>query len=620
MTQPNDKALTSLWAQVLMSSLARSGVQHVVISPGSRSTPLTFAASGCDGLVLHRAIDERSAAFLALGLVRACGLPVALICTSGSAPAHYAPAIMEASHARLPLIVLSADRPPSLAHCEAPQTVDQRRLFGTFARLSLDLGVPLPRLDAFKALRRKIVQAVSTSLFPEPGPVQVNVPLAKPLEPADPASEPALVPIMQALDVAPLTQVAVGTISPSGADLARVAKTLSGVRRGVLVAGPVSPSDAPSLRQAVRRFCEQTGFALFAEATSQLRFEPDLASYRIDHFDALLRAGAFATEGEGRGSDDAPELVVQVGTPPTSGPLVQWLAQGTPRVVIAAHGWPDPSSDARALLRGEPAETLTALCERLPEVAYDYVARLRRADSVAKEACEKSGSAHAWSEGQVARACVAEAAAAQGALCVGNSLPIRMLDQWVTTESALPVFCQRGVNGIDGLVAGAIGVARGRRTPTLLLVGDVTFAHDAASLALLRASAHVVGATEEPGEGPRTPLVIVVVDNSGGQIFDHLPLGRTQAAADVFEYWTTPERVSADAWARAFELPCRSPRSVQELRDAIASGLCPSEAPESVQNADVRVTIIHAKVDGDARRESLGMVEELRARLAEAAR
>ncbi|HEU4534616.1 MAG TPA: 2-succinyl-5-enolpyruvyl-6-hydroxy-3-cyclohexene-1-carboxylic-acid synthase, partial [Polyangiaceae bacterium] len=491
-----ERNLLTEWAWLLMRSLADAGVVDLVVSPGARSMPFAAAAVREPRLRRHVALDERAGAFFALGQARATGRPSALLCTSGTAGAHYYPAVVEAAQAGVPLIVLTADRPPELQHCAAPQTVDQARLYGPFARHFAGLGAPDGGEASLRALRRACAQAVLLAGHPTPGPVHLNVPAREPLEPYEPRSEAerALRARVRALAAEPLARAVPPAAAPAPEGVRALAEACAGAARGLIVCGPIAPAE-PFDRAQLFALARRTGYPIFWEATSQARFGPtpdDVVA--CDLFEILVRNERFWAA-------HAPEFVVQIGAPLTSGGWRRFLASAPalPRAVIAPHGWQDPQGSARLLLLGPVGAALDALVAALdrdpPAGAAGAAARgawgrafgaaARAASAAVDEGLRADGDA--LSEGAAVRALVRGLPPAS-ALVAGNSLAVRHLDAYGRCEAAgVAVVHQRGANGIDGHVATAAGVASvaGGR-PVTLLLGDVSFLHDVSSLALAR--------------------------------------------------------------------------------------------------------------------------------------
>jgi 2-succinyl-5-enolpyruvyl-6-hydroxy-3-cyclohexene-1-carboxylate synthase len=531
------------WARALLDAFAQAGVRHVVISPGSRSTPFVVAAAAHPGLVCHDVLDERSAAFFALGQARATGVPSLLLCTSGTAPAHYYPAVMEAAQAFVPLIVLSADRPFDRLGCGANQTVDQAKLFGGYVRHFADLGTAGE--GAPEAARRAAVQAVHWARGPTPGPVHINVHARKPLEPSQNASP---------IDVAaPITSAYAPEVTPSAAGIQAAAEVIRSARRGVVVAGPAPLSQA-RCRDAVVELARHTGFVLCAEAASQLRFMPAGGVAHCDGFDWLWRTGG----GRARWT---PDVILQLGAAPVSAGY-EALIEGASvrRVVIAPHGWPDPSSRAEVFMQAPVGAAVEALRVALPGPATSAWPALVEADGIVWR-CVRDVQAGAEGLGEAAVAAeVVDACRGRALLAVGNSLPIRHLDSWVRGDgAAVDVVSQRGASGIDGLVSGAAGLAQAQERPVVLLLGDVSFLHDVGGLLAARHAA--------------APLVVVVINNGGGRIFEQLPVAARDDLRPHLDHFVTPQDARLEHAARLYGHRYVGVGSSAELRDALREGV-----------------------------------------------
>ena len=351
--------LLTVWSQLLFDSLAAAGLTQVIVSPGSRSTPFVLAAAAHPRLRLHDVIDERTAAFFALGQARVTAMPSLLLCTSGSAAAHYLPAVIEADESGVPLLIVTADRPIELLHVAANQTIDQRLLFEGYARMVVDVGAPDAAPSALRGLRRLAAQAVALARAPRPGVVHLNLRARKPLEPASATSPEAraLEAQVRGLMSHPSARVSEGRLAPDDDAIATLAQRCVGVRRGLIVAGP-APARQALARDAVRALAEATGFPLLAEAASQLRFTGTSATAMplIDGADWLYRLPA---------ADRAwlPDLILQLGAPPTSGVWERWLDRhpDIERVVVSPTGWPDPHSSASDVVHADVRATCGAL-------------------------------------------------------------------------------------------------------------------------------------------------------------------------------------------------------------------------------------------------------------------
>lgn len=510
--------LLTVWADLLLDTLAHAGIRDVVASPGSRSTPFLLAAARHRELALHTVVDERSAAFMALGMARATGRPPVLLCTSGSAPAHYFPAVVEASEAALPLIVLSADRPTELRGRGAPQTTDQLDLYGRHARFARDLGDPDASDGALRKMVRAVRKAVSVAVGDQPGPVQLNAPARKPLEPvqAESDDERDLVERAKAIRVRPATQ----SIPPFDYQaLESVREALDAAERPAIVAGPLPVDDG--VREAVFALARRSGLTLLAEATSQLRFVPRDGVEVADGFDWWL-------------THTSPDAILELGDTPTTGTYLRWLRTRpkVKRFVLGGSRFRDPSRTASAVVLGELAPMLNALDIRRSEGATPFAA----AETQAWEVVDRFLAQQPELSEASAVQRVIGALKAGTYLALGNSLPIRHADRFVRGGGpALHVLSQRGTNGIDGWIAGTAGAALATRAPTVAVLGDVTVTHDVSSLSL---AARV-----------QTPLVLVVLDNGGGRIFEQLPIADHDIDMTLF---TTPNPIDLEAATRAF--------------------------------------------------------------------
>ncbi|HEY5377255.1 MAG TPA: 2-succinyl-5-enolpyruvyl-6-hydroxy-3-cyclohexene-1-carboxylic-acid synthase [Polyangiaceae bacterium] len=575
-------ALLSEWSRLLLGSLARAGVEDVVLSPGSRSTPFAWAALNEPRFRCHSLADERVAAFFALGQARLSGRPSLLICTSGTAAANYYPAVIEASLSRLPLLILTADRPFELQHSAAPQAIDQIKLFGESVRAFFELGTPDAAPSALSGVVRSVAHAAHVARFPEPGPVHLNARARKPLEPVQ-ANDAASIALRSQVDQLLLR----GPTSSRGAtlkgDASRLARACAATARGLIVVGPHHPGEAAP---ALARLAEVTGFPLLCEATSQLRFSDELAAGArlIDGFDWLLHSERLREALR-------PDLILSFGQTPTSGSYERLLNGGFSgdRFVVSPYGFPDP--------HGLATELISASSE---DAALATLVLLERSDLRAAKARESFG--QAWSEANAAAWRLVERELARPSatlgepravrtvldhvpspslLVLGNSLPIREVNAYVpSSRRALRVLSQRGANGIDGLISGAAGAASSALEPTVLLLGDVSFMHDLGGLAAARAS---LG-----------PLSIVVIDNGGGRIFEQLPIfGQLRDHAETSRFWLTPPAVDVSHAAQLFGY-----RYQHVTRDA--------EIGQAMQRAtsELGVTVVHIVVEGSSAREA----------------
>jgi 2-succinyl-5-enolpyruvyl-6-hydroxy-3-cyclohexene-1-carboxylate synthase len=447
-----------------------------------------------------------------------------------------------------------------LAQAGAAQTIDQAKLFGTWPRLFVDLGDPSPEPSALEGVARQLAQAVASCCGERPGPVHVDLHADKPLEPIEAASdaECALVLTADALTQRGLPTISVASRGPDETFARALVQALSLAKRPLVVAGPRS-GDSSAIREA----CASLELVIAAEATSQLRFGPRLGR-AIDASEVMFASAAFANA-------NVPDLILQIGSLPTA-PTLERAWKGTSRFVIDAGGIHDPLGGAAAISTAPAGATLQRVAELAPTSMREraWEAALIDADALAWSAVERS-IASGRGEGPVVRAAVA--ASSNATIVVGNSLPIRTLDRFVPGGGvARRVISQRGANGIDGLVSGAIGVAIAEAAPVLAIVGDVSFLHDLNALTALGTL--------------RSPLVVVVVDNGGGRIFESLPIARLAVTADAMPLFTTPHGVDLAAATRAFGVTCVECVDARETAKAVTSAM-----------ASPHATVVRAIVD-----------------------
>jgi 2-succinyl-5-enolpyruvyl-6-hydroxy-3-cyclohexene-1-carboxylate synthase len=594
----DDAHLLGEWARLIFGTLYAAGISDLFISPGSRSTPFTWHALHTRGLACHAIVDERSAAFAALGFARATGRPAALLCTSGSAPAHYFPALIEAAMAFLPMLLITADRPFETQHSGAAQSIDQVKLYGDHVRCYFELGQPDAAPNALVGLRRAVCQAVSISQGAVPGPVHLNARARKPLEPrtAAGAEQSALTARVSVLLSEPLTRHAAAMSAPDIVVTREVAQALVAARAGAIVLGPLPPA-RKAIAASLAELATALGFPILAEASSQVRFALGLHPLACAEFGWLLGIGPSRRA-------HAPDLLLYLGGTPTNTGLEAWaLESGAARYILAEHGSPDQLGSARIIARGDLASWLEALRREVASMRHQpqteqlaFASALLGSGRRCRELiCEEVASEPELAEG-AAIACIAKALPTGTQWMLGNSLPIRDVDAYVNDTTDVVILSQRGANGIDGLISGAAGSALATRLPTLLLLGDVSLLHDLGGLAVARLL--------------NTPLVIAVLDNAGGRIFDQLPVHDLyQADADAARFWLTPPGCDFRYAALLFGLQYSAPSSEAELSKA---------AREAFQRNSA--TLLHVRVGPDsARTVRARVLARLAATYAEAA-
>lgn len=507
-TPPRDGHGSRVLVQALIEELGRAGVTEAVTSPGSRNTPILLALAAQDGLRVHSVIDERTAGFVAVGAAKASGRAVVLCCTSGSAVAQYLPAVVEAHHARVPLVLLTADRPAELREVGAGQTIDQLATLRGVLRWQHEVAVDTADASTVRyarSLAARALLAAEGAAGGGAGPVHLNLPLREPLAPVGDVPQ-TQVPARP--DGAPWVTRTGRLGHPDDDAVRRLGGLLASRPRAVVVAGRHEAE--PRLGPALAALCELLSIPLLADPLSGAR----RGTAAIGRYDALLAAGADLP---------APELVIRVGDLPTSKPLRRWLTGlpvDVPQLHVAADGaWQDPDGVLSELVVADPLPLLEALAPRLAHAPRDagWLAAWRTAEErvrTAQDALLDAPDDDARpTEPWLARELTALLPPA-ATLLVAASMPIRDVEAFMAPRDAVRIVSNRGANGIDGTIATAWGLGLGRAPgdgEVLVLVGDVALQHDVGSLLAAGRSG--------------VDLTVVLVDNDGGGIFHFLPIG-----------------------------------------------------------------------------------------------
>jgi 2-succinyl-5-enolpyruvyl-6-hydroxy-3-cyclohexene-1-carboxylate synthase len=549
----------TLWVGALTDGLVRGGVTQFVVCPGSRSTPLALAVARHPLARVWVHMDERSAGFFALGMAKRSGAPVALLCTSGTAAANFLPAVAEADLSRVPLIVLTADRPHELRDNGAPQTIDQVRLFGQAARWFSDLPTPEGAPELLRYAGAVAARAIAASLGPAAGPVHLNLPFREPLVP-----DAALLAELFA-EATPPVQVERPLLTLPDAAVDGLASRLGRATRGLILCGPECP---PGLASLVTRLAARLGFPVLADPLSGVRCGPHHRSHVLSAYDAFLRDERFA-------AGYSPELTLRFGAMPTAKPLLQFL-QRHPQcrtiVVDGGAGWREPTSLAAEQLRCDELWLCEALLVRLegagpPDDAWPqaWIA----ADAAAREAIVAALSGREAISEPGVFAALAELLPAGATLFVGNSMPVRDCDTFFpAAERPVTIMGNRGANGIDGLVSTALGATAAGARPLVMALGDLSLYHD--SNGLLAAKLHGLSAT------------VVLINNDGGGIFSFLPQASER---DQFErLFGTPHGLDFRPLAELYGARYTLAASWEAFRAAVGAGI----AGEGLHIVEVR--------------------------------
>lgn len=537
----------ALWGSVLAETLVRVGVRQAVISPGSRSTPLTIALAGHGGIEAIPVLDERSAAFFALGLARAHGKPVVLLCTSGTAGANYFPAVIEAQESGVPLLVITADRPPEMRDSSSGQTIDQQKLFGAHVNFYHELAVPEASLPLLGYLRQTVVHACERTLRPAPGPVHLNAPFRDPLPPVADESARKLESLVTAeffahLDAAgPNVTQSVIWQRPTTA-------------RGLIVAGPAMTDHPAAYAVKVRELSAALGWPVLADVLSPVRHHAQGGDGTVAGYDTILRNATLAREL-------TPRTVLCLGGWPTSKVLRGWLEASGAEILLVA-----PSAANRDALHGRtrqivaPVEALAVAGERAPDTAY--LRRWSELETAAGRglAAAVEGAA-AMFEGR-AVGVLARSLPEETPIFVASSMPVRDAEYfWPATARGARFYFNRGANGIDGTLSTALGVAHAAARPAVLLTGDLALLHDANGF-LLRPKL-------------RGSLTVVLINNNGGGIFEHLPVAEFDPPFETF--FATPQDVDFEKLCAAHDVGYTLVRDIAQLaalvRELPAKGL-----------------------------------------------
>lgn len=500
--------------QAFVDELVRCGLAHAVTSPGSRNAPLILSLAGHPGLECVSVIDERSAGFVALGIAKATRRPVAVTCTSGTAAANLLPAVVEAHEARVPLLVLTADRPPELRDVGAGQAIDQLKLYGSAVKWFCEVGTQEPSRETGVDIRSLACRAWFTAEDGRPGPVHLNFPLREPLAPTPEDLDPG--DWEGRPDGRPWLVVSDAPRDPTPTIIELLERDLTEASRGAIVCGGTRYDVAAS----AARLAAATGWPLLAEPTSGVRCGPHDRSHVIAHYDVLLRGSSFVER-------HSPDVVLRVGDTPTSKPLRAWLAETRQVVIDPDSAWHEPTRRAERLVATAPdatCELLAASLEaRVPPTPSEWIESWLAADALVQPALAEMPDPF---EPKV-YAALAGALPEDANVWVASSMPIRDVETFFPqTSTNLCFLSNRGANGIDGTVSSALGAAIASGGQGVLVTGELALMHDLGGLMAARRRG--------------VKLTIVCVNNDGGGIFDFLPVSE-HADADIYrEHIVTP--------------------------------------------------------------------------------
>jgi 2-succinyl-5-enolpyruvyl-6-hydroxy-3-cyclohexene-1-carboxylate synthase len=558
----------TLWAQVFVDELVRAGLQVVCIAPGSRSTPLALAFAEHPGIAVYSLLDERSAAFFALGMALAGQKPVALVCTSGTATANFHPAIIEACYAQIPLLVLTTDRPHELRHSGANQTIDQVKMYGDHVRWFVEVAPPEanPSPLTLRSLRTLAGRAMATAAGIPAGPVHLNFPFRKPLEPTpvpgdgldQPLHEAGVLAFQGRDEHRPFTAISRGLCVPSSEQLKLLVEAIRQAKRGLIICGPRCPGD--NFPEAISQLARVAGYPILADALSGVRFGPHLPKAQgliLGGYETFLQRDIVA-------GWEPPDLILRFGGMPISQALADYLAGASSCRQVAIHEsgtWQDDTHTLSDFIWADP-ETICrfgieqlatdSLSSREPQ----WAAIFRQAETQAQRAFEAIR-AERFFEGAIL-AEVVKQIPAESLLYVASSLPVRHLDQFVSPRpTSLRVLANRGASGIDGTIASALGAAAAADRPLVLVIGDLAFYHDMNSLLALQRC--------------KVKATIVLINNNGGGIFHRLPIAKFEPP--FTELFVTPHGLNFEPVVRMFGADYVAARTQADLRPALQGAL-----------------------------------------------
>jgi 2-succinyl-5-enolpyruvyl-6-hydroxy-3-cyclohexene-1-carboxylate synthase len=569
--------LNYAWAFAMVESFVRLGLRQAVLCPGSRNTPLLLAFAKHPKVEALSALDERSAAFFALGLAKGSGIPVALVCTSGTAVANLYPAIMEAFMSNVPLLVLTADRPSCARYCSTRQTVNQPDVFGRFTRFAAELSLPEAKIKAFAYLRQILLQAYEKALVPDPGPVHLNIPFEEPL---DPKADASFSNFFEELERSGLFDaIAPPTLSKAAiadADLEAIFKTLLQEEKGLIVLGSLQEAKGcTSLSKSIKLLARLLNWPVLADVLSPLRYSSEKPDTLVTTYDCILANADLVQVLK-------PASVLQIGRLPNSKRLNDALESWrTPTAILHPYGanldpLQRPSQHFRVDLQdfvqaferhcqaqGKIEQGNSCLdsasiepCTKPLDVELKKVAfkkqwqqAQQRAETLLRVALDAESSLF---DGKVAYR-LSQILPPQAQLVLANSRSVRNAEQFLfASNKGYKVYFNGGINGSDGITSTALGIAHRSELPTVLLTGDLAFLHDSNALLLQGAF--------------QGQLTILLSNNAGGGIFHQLPVAQHKGIEDAFEkYIATPQQVCIRHMLAAYGLPYKELKAWEDL-------------------------------------------------------
>lgn len=547
--------ITWLYTRAFVDELARSGVRHVCLCPGSRSTPLAMTFAEHDAFKMWMHLDERSCAFFALGLAKASRKAVVLVCTSGTAAANFFPAIAEASQACVPLIVLTADRPHELRDTGAAQTIDQIKIYGAYVKWFAEIAVPEANAEMLRYARTFACRAAATANETPAGVVHFNMPFREPLVPLATeisVNENEREAYFGRADGKAFVEISRAKILPDEKIISNLAQSLAHNERGVIVAGMQNDAQFPD---AVAKLADALGYPILADPLSQVRCGEHCRENVIDSYDAFLRDGKIVQQL-------APEIVLRFGAIPTSKPVLQYLQQhaSARQILIDDASWNEPAHIASEMIRGDATLFCNELVEKIaaPRQKSEWLTEWQDINARTKSAiAAQLETYNEFFEGRVFSE-LAELLPNNVTCFLSSSMPVRDADTFFPSNARnIRFLSNRGANGIDGVVSSALGAGATSEGKLVLAIGDLALYHDLNGL--LAAKLHKLNA------------LIVLVNNDGGGIFSFLP----QAAyPEHFEkLFGTPHGLDFEHAAKLYGANFVDAKAWDEFRAAVKESL-----------------------------------------------
>ncbi len=523
----------------MVASLVQAGVENVVVSPGSRSTPLAYAVASTKEVNMYRQVDERSAAFFALGLAKATAKPVVLLCTSGTAAANYFPAIVEASYARVPLIVLTADRPHELREVGAPQAINQLNLYGSHVKWNVDFPLADGADPTLPLIERHLARAVAIATSAPFGPVHINVPFREPL----------LIDLQNELPTVTFKHSSMGQLTPTLANQQELSSILQLTKRGFIIIGELALGTDLSI---VWEFVRQLKWPVLVESLSNMRASvpEDCLPYIVTTYDAIMKSEDFKALVQ-------PDTVLRIGAQPVSKFIMQFITKSQPNAYVIIDEDPmfrDATGVSTHFIHATIGQWLTQLAINDTALEETYLAKWQNANELASISIEQYSEVEKDEGAIVSR--LLKMIPDGSDIFVSSSMPVRDIDTFLlATLKDLRIFANRGTNGIDGVVSTAMGFSQGNKRKTYLLIGDLAFLHDVNGLIASRYQ--------------KCNLTILVMNNDGGGIFSYLPQSTVE---DHYEdLFGTPTALEFRDIAHMYEMDYVRVETISELSEKFST-------------------------------------------------